>query len=293
MISMKNISILVSICCLFTVLSGCVKNRMMQGYVYESYNRSPVAGVPIQVNEQTITTDKEGAYQIQVGQENKVKVVIQDKRFEEFNDWVVIPEAKNYRDFILDAAHPFGIKAENFVIPTAYSYQLRMGKSETSLQFIGTVDSVTIDEAMRIVGKQYDTNNQLVSVKSIKFGLSGFETDALGFWNMFEVPTDLQLKVSAKESYLLKVAYNFYKDTAYTYEVSKISVTISNAVCTQFTVTEKASGKVIEVFMVQKGPEKGLVKQILQNDTVKKDYAMITFKAFTVEQPIVPPEITE
>ncbi len=293
MVSMKNILKFATLCFLFMVLSGCVKNRMMQGYVYESYNRSPVAGVLIQVNEQTITTDKEGFYQIQVGQENKVKVVIQDKRFEEFNDWVIIPEAKNYRDFILDAAHPLGIKTENFVIPTAYSYQLRMGKSETSLQFIGSVDSVTMDEAMRIVGKQYDTNNQLVSVKSIKLGLSGFETDSLGFWNMFEVPTDLQLKVSAKESYLLKVAYNFYKDTAYTYEISKISVTISDAICIQFIVTEKASGKVIEVFMVQNGPEKGLVKQILQNDTDKKDYAMITFKAYNVEEPIVPPEITE
>jgi|GEM_PF-6798067 len=283
--------VIISIGSLF--LTGCVKNRMMQGYVYESYSLSPVNGVTIQVDDQTVITDKHGAYHLNTGEATKVKVLIQDKRFEEFNDWVVIPEAKNYRDYILDAAHPFGLKTKDIVIPPAYSYQLRMGKGETSLDFIGTVDSVTVDESLRIHGKRYNEEHQLLPVESIKIGLSGFEKDELGFWNMYDVPTDLQLRISAKEAYLIKVAYHFYQDPAFSYTRSDKSVVIDKVECVPFTVTEKATKKVIEVFLVKEGSYKGLVKHILQNDSEKKEYTMVTFTAYDVQNPIVPPEITE
>lgn len=277
---------------LFTLFS-CTTNRIMQGYVYESYNKSPVANVTIQVDNQNVITNQKGSYSIQVGKTKKVKVLIQDKRFEEFNDWVVIPDKINYRDFILDAAHPLGLKTEDFQIPTAYSYQLRMGTSENSLQFIGTVDSDLIDESMRINGKKYDAKQKVISIQSIKIGLSGFETDELGFWNMFEVPTDFQLKLSSKENYLTKLAYHFFEDTMYTYKMAEKPVMIDNIPCMQFSVTESGSNITTEVFLIQDGPEKGLVKRMIQNDKVNKEYIMITFMAFHVEVPIVPPEIIE
>ena len=69
--------------------------------------------------------------------------------------------------------------------------------------------------------------------------------------------------------------------------------TVLQIPCIQFSVTDSGSKNTTEVFLIQEGPEKGLVKRVVQNDTVKKEYVMITFKAYQVEVPIVPPEIIE
>lgn len=289
---MKKLVLSIS-CFLIITAAGCVNTRIMQGYIYESYDKSPVPGITIQIEDQRVTTNSKGAYSIQLGKANKVKVTIQDEKFVEFQDWVVIPEIKNYRDFILDAAHPFGIKAEEFRVPAEYTYDVRQGISETKLQFIGTVDSIVVDESMRISGKQYNEKGDLIPVQSIKIGLSGFETDDLGYWNMYEVPTDLQLKLTAKESFLTELAYYFHANPAYAYEKKEETVTIGKTVCVKFLVTEKSTKKMYEVFLVQDGTEKGLVKRIIQNDPVDQEYTMITFNSYYVEEVIEPPVITE
>lgn len=290
---MKKITLLVLVCIITVNLAGCNRQKTMLGYVYESYAKSPISGITIQVDDQQITTDSKGAYSIELEKTNKVNVTIQSEKYVTFQDWVVVPDIKNYRDFILDAAHPFGIKADEFQIPTEYSYEIRQGVSETKLQFIGTVDSIVVDESMRITGKQYNPDGKLVPVQSIKIGLSGFETDELGYWNMYEVPTDLQLKLSAKESFLTDLAYYFYADPEYTYEKKQDTVNIGKTSCVQFMVTEKVTKKGYDIFLIQDGPEKGLVKRIVQNDQADQEYTMITFTAYYVEKIIEPPVITE
>lgn len=290
---MKKITLLLLVSMITMNLAGCNLQKTMLGYVYESYDKSPVPGIVIQVNDQKVTTDSKGAYSIKLEKTNKVNVTIQNEKYITFQDWVVVPDKQNYRDFILDAAHPLGINTDEFQIPTEYSYEIRQGISETKLQFIGTIDSIVVDESMCITGKQYNPEGKLVPVQSIKIGLSGFETDELGYWNMYEVPTDLQLKLSAKESFLIDLAYYFYADPKYTYERKQDAVIIGKTSCVHFMVTEKATKKIYDIYLIQDGPEEGLVKRIVQNDQADQEYAMITFTAYYVEETIEPPVIIE
>jgi hypothetical protein len=289
------------------LLSGVIschfqRSYTLEGYVYESFSKTPLPGITIQCANLSAITNKDGFFQINPLAEKKVPILVgKHKNYTDLTDTLLLDQKVSHRDFVLDAKHPLGIDLRNYRDPLSYAFSFQAFNYKKTPTAILSGKMVPIDESLQIIGKQMDQSNKWIPVEAVHIGISFFDKDEFNNWNEPLQPNAQALQFQSDAEDLIKTAYHFYEDPLLSFTEDPGNFTVDRTNCTLFRVSilnDNIKKRQYEIYLVKDGEQKGQAKKIIRTflGTVEsKDRTMISLilSQWNEDYQILPPQITQ
>jgi len=278
------------------------RSYTLEGYVYESFSKTPLPGITIQCANLSAITNKDGFFRINPLAEKKVPILVgKHKNYTDLTDTLLLDQKVNHRDFILTAKHPMNIDLSEYKEPFSYAFSYHSAENKSLPNSIYNGFVIPIDESISITGKFMDQNKQWQSMEVIQIGFSFFEKDEYSNWNETSKPNTQALQFQSETGNMIKTAYHFFENPVLTYTMETGTFIVEGIKTTLFRVkdaNDKGTGKQYEVYIVQEGENKGQVKKIISitsstHNSPKSSSISLILRRWNEEFIIAPPQITQ
>lgn len=298
---MKRVFVIGLLLLLILPFASCSFHRSytLEGYVYETYRKSPLPGITILANDLMTVTDGEGFFRIKNLPTNKFPILVgKNKNYSDLIDTLLLDQKVNHRDFVLNAKHPMDIDLSSYHEPSSYAFTYHSIADKKIPLSIFSGRSVPIDESLNLLGKFFDQKNSWKKIEIVQIGLSFFEKDEYNNWNETSKPNIQALQFQSDAGDLIKKAYHFFEDPLLSFKEEPETISIEGVKTVLYHVKEvnpKENPQQYDVFLVKDGNYKGQVKKIIRT-TYSADKQMETsliLNQWNEDFQILPPQITQ
>ncbi len=297
----KVFSTLLLLLLFFSVCMGCSSSYQIQGYVYENYSGEPLPNIPIVFNSSIqTTTNQKGAYSVDGINTSPVHVEIEGgKRWNFFQDDVLLDKGMNHRDFFLESIHPLGFLESEIEEPYSLVYRIEIGNSEEEILQSAVVESIPMELSVHIKGYEIGLDQKKSPIEIVQIGMTGWSLDSYGNWNETIDPGDSLIRFDLAFQDEMMIIDTFYKDLSIAYTDLEETVVIDDIKTRVFEIEykEEESGftRNMTAYIIEEGPFRGNIKKLISYHPQKSQYqyVIIHIESYNEIESIFPPVITK
>jgi len=280
---------------------GCSSSYQIQGYVYENYSGEPLPNIPIVFNSSIqTTTNQKGAYSVDGINTSPVHVEIEGgKRWNFFQDDVLLDKGMNHRDFFLESIHPLGFLESEIEEPYSLVYRIEIGNSEEEILQSAVVESIPMELSVHIKGYEIGLDQKKSPIEIVQIGMTGWSLDSYGNWNETIDPGDSLIRFDLAFQDEMMIIDTFYKDLSIAYTDLEETVVIDDIKTRVFEIEykEEESGftRNMTAYIIEEGPFRGNIKKLISYHPQKSQYqyVIIHIESYNEIESIFPPVITK